>query len=542
MVEPRPRSASELEKGPSPQGPDTDSSSLSGGVNAEKRSGEQTRHPSTAPSDDETGRKDQGPVSRQWTLQDAQDVRDGAGNGVLSRVVSQVLTKPSTKSSWNPLPPPDGGMQAWIAVACTHLVVMNTWGIVNSFGLFQTHYTTALGHPPSDISWIGSIQIFLLFFVGALTGRLTDAGYFRHVFALGVAFQILGIFTTSAATQYWQLLPTQGFPATMRAIGYVQVATFAVAFVGLKPRIPPRRSGQWVEWRAFREGEYTLYALGGFSFFLGLYFAFYYIASFSRDIIGMSYTDSLNLLLVINGVGLPGRLIPNHLADRLGAINVFVPTVGIAGICMFCWMAVKSPPGLYVWCCFYGMVGGGIQSLFPAGLSSLTTDIQKAGVRMGMAFTIVSFATLAGPPIAGAVITASGGSYYGAQAFAGATLALGTVLMAAARTVKKGDIMYVVQGDGYGVHLARVKEGDEFPRRMAKNATTEQGVKPNCKQRDKDIVLTRSRKCIVPRGKILGGACTRYAYSRHRLACSFVREAEELYKKEEQKKNGELQP
>ncbi|KAK4233605.1 major facilitator superfamily domain-containing protein [Achaetomium macrosporum] len=504
MVEPRPRSASELEKGPSQHGPDTDSSSLPGGVDAEKRSGEQTRQAPTAASDDDTGREDQRPISRHPTQQDAQDGGDSAGNGVLSRVLSRVLTRPSTKSSWNPPPPPDGGMQAWIAVACTHLVVMNTWGIVNSFGLFQTHYTTALGHPPSDISWIGSIQIFLLFFVGALTGRLTDAGYFRHVFALGVTFQILGIFTTSAATQYWQvllaqgvcmglgngclfcpsistlstyfskrrslaigmaacgtatgglifpgmvrqLLPTQGFPATMRAIGYVQVATFAVAFVGLKPRIPPRRSGPWVEWRAFREGEYTFYVLGGFSFFLGLYFGFYYIASFSRDIIGMSYTNSLNLLLVINGVGLPGRLIPNHLADRLGAINVFVPTVGIAGICMFCWMAVKSPSGLYVWCCFYGMVGGGIQSLFPAGLSSLTTDIRKAGVRMGMAFTIVSFATLAGPPIAGAIITASGGSYYGAQAFAGATLMLGTVLMAAARTVK---VRRVLEADMAGV-------------------------------------------------------------------------------------------
>jgi MFS family permease len=198
---------------------------------------------------------------------------------------------------------------------------MNTWGVVNSFGLFQTHYTTALGRSPSDVSWIGSLQIFLLFFVGALTGRLTDAGYFRHVFALGAAFQIIGIFAASAATQYWQvvlaqgicmglgngclfcpcistlstyfdtrrslaigmaacgsatgglvfpslvrqLLPTQGFPAAMRAIGYVQVATFVVALVGLKQRIPARRSGPLVEWSAFREGEYTLYAAGSFS-------------------------------------------------------------------------------------------------------------------------------------------------------------------------------------------------------------------------------------------------------------------------------------
>ncbi|KAK4235358.1 hypothetical protein C8A03DRAFT_36790 [Achaetomium macrosporum] len=490
----------DVERGrPSQSGPDTDASSLPEGVDAEKRSGEHT-----GSDQDGGGTVDQRtPASRQRARRDTLDGSGdgpgaGDGNCVLSRVVSRVLTRASTKSSWNPGPPPDGGMQAWIAVACTHLVVMNTWGFITSFGLFQTHYTTALGRAPSDISWIGSLQIFLLFFVGALTGRLTDAGYFRHVFALGAAFQILGIFTTSAATAYWQvllaqgicmglgngclfcpcistlstyfstkrglamgiaasgtatgglvfpsmvrqLLPSHGFAAAMRAIGYVQAATFAVALVGLKRRIPARRSGPLVEWRAFREGEYTLYALGSFSFFLGLYFAFYYISSFSRDIIGMRYTDSLNLLLVINGVGMPGRLIPNYIADRVGTINAMIPTVGIAGICLFCWMAVKSTAGLYVWCVFYGMAAGGIQSLFPAGLSSLTTDLRKSGVRMGMVFTIVSFASLAGPPIAGAIITAEGGSYYGAQAFAGATLTLGTVLMAAARMVKVKRLMH----------------------------------------------------------------------------------------------------
>ena len=206
-------------------------------------------------------------------------------------------------------------------VACAHLVVMNTWGIVNSFGLFQSHYTTVLGRSPSDISWIGSIQIFLLFFIGSLTGRLTDAGYFRHVLVLGAVFQIVGIFTASVATTYWQVLlaqgicmglgngclfcpsistvstyfskkrnlaigmvacgsgtgglvfpsmvrqlaPVQGFPAAMRAIGYVQVATFVVVIVFLKQRIRPRKSGPLVEWSAFTEGEYTLYAMGSFS-------------------------------------------------------------------------------------------------------------------------------------------------------------------------------------------------------------------------------------------------------------------------------------
>lgn len=33
-----------------------------------------------------------------------------------------------------------------------------TRGFVNSFGVFQTYYVTALNRPPSDIAWVGSVQ------------------------------------------------------------------------------------------------------------------------------------------------------------------------------------------------------------------------------------------------------------------------------------------------------------------------------------------------------------------------------------------------
>ncbi|KAK9422944.1 putative MFS monocarboxylate transporter [Seiridium unicorne] len=78
-------------------------------------------------------------------------------------------------------PPPDGGWVAWTQALVAHLVIVNTWGIINSFGVFQSYYQGSLGRPASDISWIGSMQVFFLFVVGTLTGRLTDAGYCRVV-------------------------------------------------------------------------------------------------------------------------------------------------------------------------------------------------------------------------------------------------------------------------------------------------------------------------------------------------------------------------
>jgi hypothetical protein len=97
--------------------------------------------------------------------------------------VTLLRTKDTGKE---PGPPPDGGLQAWVQVVLGHLVMFNTWGYVNSYGVFQSHYTNALDRQPSDIAWMGSVQIFLLFFVGTLSGRATDAGWFKLVFLLGV--------------------------------------------------------------------------------------------------------------------------------------------------------------------------------------------------------------------------------------------------------------------------------------------------------------------------------------------------------------------
>jgi hypothetical protein len=47
-----------------------------------------------------------------------------------------------------------------------------------------------------------------------------------------------------------------------------------------------------------------------------------------------------NLILIINGVGIPGRLVPALIADKyLGPVNVFIPVMFIAGTVLFCWAA-----------------------------------------------------------------------------------------------------------------------------------------------------------------------------------------------------------
>lgn len=421
--------------------------------------------------------------------------KDGLTTNASTGILTKVLSRTTSGISIDPGPPPDGGLQGWTQALMAHLIVFNTWGYINSFGVFQTYYVETLGHPPSDISWVGSVQIFLLFFVGTFSGRATDYGLFRLTFFVGGFFQLLGVFMTSLSTKYWQLflaqgictglgnglvfcpalsllstyfskkrslaigigasgsatgglvfpvivqqlLPKIGFPWTVRVIGFVMLAIQAVTLAFTKPRLPPRKTGALVEWSAFKELPYALFSIGMFLNFWGLYFAFYYIGSFGRNILGISETDSINDLLILNGVGLVGRLIPAHLADRFfGPLNTLIPFAFVSGLLLYCWAAVNSKGGLVGFAVIYGLFAAGIQSLFPATLSSLTTDLKKAGVRMGMVFSVISCACLTGPPLAGALIQRKDGGYLYAQMFAGTVLMAGCATLVAARVAKKG--------------------------------------------------------------------------------------------------------
>jgi MFS family permease len=231
-------------------------------------------------------------------------------------------------------PAPNGGTRAWTQVLMGHLVLINGWGYLSSFGLFQAHYTTTLSATPSAISWIGSIQIFLVYLIGTFSGRALDLGYFHTTIALGSALQIVGVFATANATDYWQLvlaqgvckglgdglvfcptvalvatyfstkrslamavtasggaiggiifpliaqqmLPRVGFAWTVRTMGFVILFNSIVILLIARVRLPPRKTGPLVEWSAFREPSYTLFCVGMFFNLWAVYFAYFYVS------------------------------------------------------------------------------------------------------------------------------------------------------------------------------------------------------------------------------------------------------------------------
>lgn len=204
---------------------------------------------------------------------------------------------------------------------------------MESFGFFQQYYVDHLERSASDVAWIGSMQMFLLNFVGIFSGRTVDMGYFRNSLTIGCALQVLGAFTTAFSTTYWQLfvaqgvcsglghgflfapivsiLPTyfkrnrafavslatcgaatggmifptiaytclsrSGFRWTVIIMGFIITFNAIMILTFTKTRVAVRKPRSLFDASAFADSWYTLFAIGSFLSLWGLYFAYFYV-------------------------------------------------------------------------------------------------------------------------------------------------------------------------------------------------------------------------------------------------------------------------
>jgi MFS family permease len=414
-------------------------------------------------------------------------------NGPLADPIP-ILTATATGSA-PPGPPPDGGLQAWLQVLGSAAILVNTWGLINSFGVFQAFYEMNIlkDRPPSDISWIGSLQASLLFFTGVFSGGLYDAGYFRTLVVVGLFLIVSGMFMTSLCYAYWQFLlaqgicvgvgmglvflpsaailsqyfarhralvlgissagspvagivipiifsrlePQIGFGWTTRVIAFILLAFSAIPIAFMRTRLPPSgRRTQILDPSAFRDLPYMTFTIAGFFSFLTLYVPFFYIAVFANTYKVTTTDFAPYLVTLLNAGSVFGRIIPNALADRWGALNVMVFCMIGSTVVAFGWLGVKNLAGSVVFTLLYGALSGGVVSLTPTVIVGLSPDMSRVGVRMGMGFVVTGTSLLIGTPIAGAIVKGySDANWKGTIVYGAAGLLVSTVLYGTARVM-----------------------------------------------------------------------------------------------------------
>lgn len=81
-----------------------------------------------------------------------------------------------------------------------------------SCGIFQLYYETDIlpNHSSSSISWIVTVQIFLMFSLGPVVGVLVDVVGPRKLIFPASILALLGVFMISLCSEYWQIMLAQG--------------------------------------------------------------------------------------------------------------------------------------------------------------------------------------------------------------------------------------------------------------------------------------------------------------------------------------------
>ena len=392
------------------------------------------------------------------------------------------LRKPAKQiiKSTNPPPvvQPDGGSIAWLQVLGSFLINVNNWGMVNSFGVYQTYYQSILlpEKPASSISWIGTLQGALLLFIGVVSGILFDKGYFGAIHIVASVGLVFAMMMLSLATEYYQIMLTQGlligtcsgllyipsvalipinfktrrglalglatsggafggvlypivfrrlldtlgFGWANRIIGFIALLTLAVSIGIVKPIGARTSSRQLLDSTGFVDLPYSTFLLAAFFLFAGILVPFFLVSDFaSTSSIHASSDLSFYLLAVLNSAQLFGRIVPAMISDYIRAeIMLFFAEV-LLGVLGFCWILVHSLGGYIPWLIVYGFGSGMCTSLPPAVLPFVSPSLAVMGTRLGMLYAAAGVGVLISTPVATAADESSGG-YLGAQLWTGA--------------------------------------------------------------------------------------------------------------------------
>ncbi|KAK0244567.1 MFS general substrate transporter [Armillaria nabsnona] len=108
----------------------------------------------------------------------------------------------------------DHGIRAWGTVVGSWLVQFCIIGVPLSFGVTESFYAREYlaDYTPSQINWIGSLQLCLMYLLGLAVAGLFDAGHFHFISIAGSILFLFSIFMLSLAKegQYYQVFLSQG--------------------------------------------------------------------------------------------------------------------------------------------------------------------------------------------------------------------------------------------------------------------------------------------------------------------------------------------
>ncbi|KAJ6483628.1 major facilitator superfamily domain-containing protein [Mycena vitilis] len=363
---------------------------------------------------------------------------------------------------------PDGGFQAWATVVGSFMIMFCSLGYASSFGVYQDYYVRAYlpNSSASAISWIGSVNLFIILSGGFIAGRLHDRGYFYFLMYGGSLLMALSLFMLSLARpgQLYQVFLAQGvangigaamayvpcmavvshhfvkrralamtivasgsslgavihpimlnhtlhsglsFGNAVRASAGLISGLLLIACLLMRTRLPPAKQGLNFLQSARKCGRDPIYIIGAFGmtiFTTGYYYAPFYIQLDSVQH-GIDSTFAFNVLVIMNAASFVGRVVPGFLSRSLGVKLMVTVGSGCGTVLIFAMIAIGSLASVVTISVIYGLTAGSVATLMGPLFAVLTDDMSELGTRMGIAFSASGLGILIGPPIDGLLLT-----------------------------------------------------------------------------------------------------------------------------------------
>ncbi|KAJ3839214.1 major facilitator superfamily domain-containing protein [Lentinula raphanica] len=388
---------------------------------------------------------------------------------------------------------PDVGLRAWAVLFGAMCIAFTTSGYISTWGVFQAHYEQSLleDMSPSMIAWIGSIQQSCLYIPTYMFTRLADRGYFHTLLVIASIVFIVATILVAQCTSYWQFLlcqgmltgitagvftgpvtavlsqwfdrrrglalglyaagsslggtvmpiiarelfPIIGFEWTVRVIASIIMVGMALGNMTIKERTScPKELGKSTKSSPMQSKvQFVLYCAASFFTYLGYYTFTTYVAS-SAISLGVSIDFAFYLVSICNASSGISRIVSGFVADRIGAMNLMIPTICLSTTIYYLWPCVHSKIAFVFVSALYGISIGPFASLVAKPVLD-SAEKDQLGQRIGILMSTVGVAMLIGTPISGAFDTNP--RSFGMGSFAGSTMLFGALLMAIFRYLSK---------------------------------------------------------------------------------------------------------
>ncbi|KAG9000655.1 hypothetical protein FRB94_005308 [Tulasnella sp. JGI-2019a] len=382
---------------------------------------------------------------------------------------------------------PDGG-RGWLVILGCFILAALTLGWPLSWGVFQAYYlkhNTFPGASQTTLSLLGTIQNGVMTITSFISGKLGDRYGYKPFILAGSIISCLGVLFAAFSNTLWQHFITQGvipglavgivFPmiasypsmwfkrkralATGIVIGGssfgggvwslltralltrislrntlltyfgVYVILYTIAFFLIKSRGPSRRVEkiEWIDRAQFKDSVFWSMAMCMMFTTFGYLPPYIFLTTFTLEKVpGISPQLSVAPTAVMNFSSALVRIIIGLCADRVGYANAFFCAIMISATSqLVLWNLAESYAAIMVLSVLVGGFGGCYTSLL-APVIARTFGTQKLATLSGLLILFNLPGNLAGPPLAGAILSATG-NWHAAITYSGGVQVVGAL-------------------------------------------------------------------------------------------------------------------